>query len=63
METRLELLTGQRDRDGAEQADRRLAEHADHPPCASVASLLPGQQPGRVSDCAAVMALPTSSRM
>jgi stearoyl-CoA desaturase (Delta-9 desaturase) len=36
-------LTARRDRDGAEHADRR--------PSDSVAGLLPGQQPGAVSDC------------
>src|SRR5687767_12753346 len=43
METSLELLTARRDTDNA--------EHADHQPSNSVASLLPGQQPGALSDC------------
>ena len=44
METTRELLTG--------GGDRNNAERAAHQPSDSVASLLPGQQPGAESDCA-----------
>ena len=42
METTRELLPSPRDRNNA--------EHTDHQPSDSVASLLPGQQPGAISD-------------